>query len=439
MALNPRQILVELNRLAAGRRFCLAYSGGIDSHVLLHILATAVPALPVFRVIHINHGLNSDSVRWAEHCADICHEFGIAFKTMDVNVSDIETLGLEAAARQARYQSFKAELADDEVLLTAQHQQDQAETLFLQLLRGAGPKGLSAMWPETVVHGLSILRPLLCVAKDDIRHYAELHQLDWVDDPSNNDTQIKRNFLRQVVWPDLRQHWPAIDKTLSRSAEHCREATILLRDLAELDATTAVVAEGQLSLSELMSLSPERQRNLLRYVIEKQQLSLPSTIVLQRILNELCLAATDKLPEVTWPGAVVRRYRDVIYIGPEQALTSLPAEQRLSGMTDIELASGITLTWRRTTGKGLKLSVVDDGLMLRYRLGGEQIRLQGQAHRKALKTLFQEWGVPPWQRAQIPLLFSGSELVAVVGFAYAEAYAAGADELGCLPSVIKLN
>ncbi len=439
MALNPQQILVELNRLATGRRFCLAYSGGIDSHVLLHILANATPSLPNFRVIHINHGLNSASASWAEHCAAVCHEHGIAFKAISVTVADIDSLGLEAAARKVRYQAFSQELAADEVLLTAQHQQDQAETLMLQLLRGAGPKGLSAMWPETAHNGLSIFRPLLSVSKQAILDYAKLHQLTWVDDPSNHDTQIKRNYLRQKIWPQLQEYWPALDKTLSRSAEHCREAVVLMHELAEIDARTVIKEAGQLSLSALLALTPERQRNLLRYMIEKQGLTLPSTVILQRIVAEVCHAAVDKLPEVSWPGALIRRYRDTIYIDAEQAVESALTEQTLHGMAKLELDSGHTLLWQHVFGQGLKPSVVEDGLSLRYRQGGEKICLQGQAHHKSLKTLFQEWGVPPWQRKQIPLLFTGNELVAVVGYGYAEGYAANPDEQGCLPAVIKHN
>lgn len=439
MALNPQQLLVELNRLAAGRRFCLAYSGGVDSHVLLHVLANATPPLPSVRVVHINHGLNPDSADWAEHCADVCHQLGIAFKTITVTVTNIDTLGLEAAAREARYQAFSQELADDEVLLTAQHQQDQAETLFLQLLRGAGPKGLSAMWPETSNNGLCILRPLLSVSKQAIRDYAKLHQLAWVDDPSNNDTQIKRNYLRHHIWPELQDYWPALDKTLSRSAQHCREAVLLMHELAEIDAANVVKAKGQLALSALITLSPERQRNLLRYVIEQQGLTLPSTVILQRIIDEVCYAAADKLPEVNWPGVLVRRYRDTIYIDAEHAAESILTEQTLHGMASLELDAGHKLLWQHVHGQGLKALVVEEGLTLRYRQGGEKICLQGQTHHKSLKTLFQEWGVPPWQRAQIPLLFAGNELVAVVGYGYAEAYAANPDEQGCLPLVVKRN
>jgi tRNA(Ile)-lysidine synthase len=439
LALNPQQILVELNRLAAGRRFCLAYSGGIDSHVLLHILANATPTLSEFRVVHINHGLSPDAASWTEHCSQVCQALGVAFKAITVTVSDIDTQGMEAAARQARYQAFKTDLDDDEVLLTAQHQQDQAETLMLQLLRGAGPKGLSAMWPETSNYGLTILRPLLTVSKQEIRKYAELHQLEWVEDPSNDDARIKRNYLRQRIWPELQEQWPALDRILSRSAEHCRDATILLDELAEIDAKRVCPEAGQLSLSVLLDLSLERQRNLLRNVIEKQGLTLPSTVIIQRIINEVCHAAIDKVPEVRWPGAIVRRYRDTVYIQAEKIAESISAELQLSEMTELNLSSELTLVWQKTTGQGLKASSIQQGLSLRYRVGGEQIRLQGHRNHKSLKTLFQEWAVPPWQRKQVPLLFAGDELVAVVGYGYAEGYAVNTDEQGWLPSVIKRN
>lgn len=439
MALNPQQILVELNRLAAGRRFCLAYSGGIDSHVLLHILANATPSLPEFRVIHINHGLNRDAASWTEHCSKMCQALGVQFKALSVSVKDIDALGLEAAARQARYQAFSDELDADEILLTAQHQQDQAETLMLQLLRGAGPRGLSAMWPETNNNGLTILRPLLTVSKQEIRNYAELHQLEWVEDPSNNDARIKRNYLRQHIWPELQDHWPALDKTLSRSAEHCREAVVLMQELAEMDAKTVCPKPNQLSLSALLDVSPERQRNLLRLIIEKQGLTLPSTVILQRIIDEVCHAAADKLPEVRWPGTVVRRYRDSVYIDADNITEPLPTGLHVVGMDALNLSSEQILVWQKTAGQGLRASIIEQGLNLRYRSGGEQIRLQRHAHHKSLKTLFQEWGVPPWLREQIPLLFAGDELVAVVGYGYAEGYAANPDEQGWLPSVIKRN
>jgi tRNA(Ile)-lysidine synthase len=406
---------------------------------LLHLLAIIHhPQLPELRALHIDHGLHPDSAKWARHCADKAQALGMAFESIKVTVDNINELGLEAAARQARYHAFRFDLAEGEVLLTAQHQQDQAETLLLQLLRGAGPTGLSAMWPESDLDGLTIIRPLLSVSKAHILDYAQLHQLDWIEDPSNSDSTLNRNYLRNEIWPFLEKRWPSVTQTLSRSAAHCRETVALMQALAELDAGTVCNDDlDRLSVKALMSLPEPRQRNLLRYVIEQNGLSLPSTAVLQRIIDEVCKAAEDKSPLVTWPGAEVRRYRDSLHIDFAQTETGELGEIKLQGTGDVRLADNRVLKWRLMSGQGLKENVVNGRLTLKFREGGERIRLQGHSQHKSLKQLFQEWSVPPWQRQQIPLLFVEHELVGVVGYGYAEHYAADIGEKGWLPYLVE--
>ena len=435
MALNPQQILVDLTKLVADRSVCIAYSGGVDSHVLLHLLATTQQQhFTNIRAIHIDHGLHTESAQWTEHCASVAKQLNIAFKSIKVSVDDIDELGLEAAARQARYAAFEAALCGDEVLLTAQHQQDQAETLLLQLLRGAGPTGLSAMATESKLGKLTIIRPFLDETKNDILDYARLHQLNWLDDPSNTDLSLNRNHLRHQILPELEQRWPAVSKTFSRSADHCREAAELLADLARLDAEN-VCTDGYntLSIAALTQLPDPRQRNLLRFAIQQSGLPLPSSAILQRLIDEVCQAAEDKLPLVQWPGAEVRRYRDALVMSAEQFSHGELKTQLLNGTSDIELADGRWLRWQLRSGQGLKTNVVTGPLWLKFREGGEKIRLQGHAQHKSLKQLFQEWGVPPWQRQSVPLIFVDHELVAVVGYGYAEHYAADIGEKGWLP------
>lgn len=441
MALNPQQIIVELTQLAANRPVCIAYSGGVDSHVLLHILATnSNPQLPKLRAIHVDHGLDNDSDKWAKHCAEVAAAYDIEFEAIKVNVENIEEFGLEAAARRARYQAFHFALAEDEVLLTAQHQQDQAETILLQLLRGAGPTGLAAMRTETDLDGLSIIRPLLSESKIDILDYAELHQLDWIEDPSNADSKLNRNFLRHRIFPELEQRWPAVTKTFARSAQHCDEASVLLEDLAKLDAEVVCKNNSEhVLISQLLKLPEARQRNLLRYKIGQAGLTLPSTVVLQRIIDELCNSAEDKTPLVAWPGAEVRRYRDEIFILSANENKLDLGEYRIQGTTTVRLSDGYALKWQLTSGQGLKQHVLNAPLLMKFRQGGERIQLQGQAQHKSLKQLFQEWGVPPWKRQQIPLIFVDHELIAVIGYGYAEHYAADIGEKGWLPSVEPLQ
>lgn len=435
MSLNPQQCIVDLIKLVAGRPVCVAYSGGVDSHVLLHLLAnTHHPQLPAIRALHIDHGLHPESTGWAEHCRQIAEELRIEFESIRVNVEQIEESGLEAAARQARYHAFRYDLTADEVLLTAQHQDDQAETLMLQLLRGAGPTGLSAMWPETDIDGLTIVRPFLNFSKQELLEYAELHHLQWIDDPSNTDLSINRNYLRHAIWPHLTERWPAVSRTLSRSAEHCRETVELMRELGSLDARHVCPEQlGRLSITALSQLPRPRQRNLLRYALEQSGLSLPSAAILQRIIDEVIPAAEDRNPEVHWPGAMVRRYRDVIFLEPDRTEALDLGEIELRGSDEVNLPDGRLLKWRLESGKGLKQHVLNGPLLLKFREGGERIRLQGHAQHKSLKQLFQEWDVPPWQRQQIPLLFVDHELVAVVGYGYAEHYAADIGEKGWLP------
>jgi tRNA(Ile)-lysidine synthase len=305
---------------------------------------------------------------------------------------------------------------------------------LLQLLRGAGPAGLSAMRPETDIDGITVLRPLLGLSKSAILDYASLHHLDWIDDPSNQDTGINRNYLRHEVWPQLERRWPAAAQTISRAADHCDEALTLMQDLAREDAAQVCQTDGTLSVRALLLLSAERQRNLLRYQIERLGLPLPSTVILQRLINEVCLAGEDRTPLVSWPGVEVRRFRDGLYI--QAAATTEEPEPipiQIKGNAAVAIDEQRVLTWQPRSGQGLKQNVVNGGMTLKFRQGGERIRLQGQAQHKSLKQLFQEWGVPPWQRDRIPLLYVNGELVAVVGYGLAEGYAVHIGEKGWLP------
>ncbi len=434
MALNPQKIITEITTLAAGRSVCLAYSGGVDSHVLLHLLATTQhPQLTQIRAVHINHGLNTAAGEWAEHCADVTEKIGVPFSSINVDVKHIEHLGMEAAARKARYKALSKELSPDDVLVTAQHQHDQAETLLLQLFRGAGPLGLSAMWPESQSHNMTIIRPLLGVSKQDIIDYAELHQLSWIDDPSNENTDINRNYLRQTVWPVLQERWPSLEKTIARSAMHCQETSLLLAQLAEQDRDLCQSQSEDLSIAAVKRLPVERQRNLLRFMIEVAGYELPSTAILQRIIEDVINAAEDKMPVVRWSDVEVRRYRDALYVQASTNPESSSTEINFTGPAELVLSEGCTVKWQLTSGDGLKISVLNGDLTLRYRQGGEKIRLRGHPQHKSLKQLFQEWSVPPWKRSTIPLFFVGTELVAVVGYGYAEHYAAETGEKGWLP------
>ncbi|MFW5426529.1 MAG: tRNA lysidine(34) synthetase TilS [Methylophagaceae bacterium] len=417
---NLKASIEAIYSLANNKQIWIAYSGGIDSHVLLHLLATSEQAkLRPIQAIHIDHGLNPESPKWTQHCISVSAELGVELTTVKVNVADIDKLGLEAAARTARYNAFEQNLTENDVLLTAQHQQDQAETLLLQLFRGAGPKGLASMASQFQLGDTTVIRPFLTIKQNDILDYAQQHNLQWIEDPSNVETRWNRNYIRHKVLPEIEKRWPSVAKTISRSAENCAEASELLMALAEQDLA-AVGGDSSsefLSIPKLLALSPARCRNLIRHFIELKELALPSAAVLQRVIDEVCLAKKDSMPMMAYADVEIRRFQDKLYFMP--SLPDHDAAQIIecNSTDDLKINDYITLGWQQTDGQGLKEEFITAGLTIRFRQGGEQIQLPKQSHHKSLKHLFQEWAIPPWQRDRIPLLFSDDRLVAVVGYA----------------------
>ena len=414
---KPQALVDHIIQLCRGKRIWVAYSGGVDSHVLLHLLATSNhPDLSQISAVHIDHGLHDDSVMWQQHCKSVAEKLAVDFYSLRVQVEAIAELGLEAAARKARYAAFSKLLANTDVLLTAQHQRDQAETVLLQLLRGAGPYGLSAMAEQRHLGELDVVRPLLTTPKSVIMAYAANYQLHWLDDPSNLDNSLNRNYLRHIIWPEIQRRWPSADTTLSRSAQHCADASSVMTDVAVDDALQIgfSATEATFSIPALLRLSQARQRNVLRYLITRLEFSLPPTSVLQCVLEELCLAQQDAQPLISWSGVEVRRFRDKAYLmasnidqEPLQPLT-------INNISDIKVSDGCFLHWQQSDTSGIHLSSIEKGLELRYRQGGEKLLFHGQHH--SLKKLFQQWGIPPWQRDRVPLLFQDDELIAVVGY-----------------------
>ena len=414
----------------------VAYSGGVDSHVLLHLLASS-KALPIhcLKAIHIDHSLHDDSAQWAMHCAKVASTLGVDFQSIKVEVLNSHAMGVEAAARRVRYQAIAGKLSTQDIVLTAQHQEDQAETLLLQLLRGAGPKGLSAMASLSSLGEGQMMRPFLNTTQVEIMAYATEHKLDWIDDPSNSNNQFNRNYIRHEVWPLIIKRWPSASRLLSRSAQHCCEADTLLADLAKLDLAVVLGkgSENSLNIDGLLSLSIERCKNLLRYFIVSHQFSLPSATMLQRIIDEVCLSAEDSMPMIQWTGIQIRRYRgEIFFLKPQKPVNT--SHTFLCKTTErLKLFEDCFLTWLVVENMGISQAMFDDGLQVGFREGGEKIKLYGHQHHKSLKTLWQEWAIPPWERDRIPLLFYGNELIAVVGYGLCDQCELAAGEEGYLP------
>jgi tRNA(Ile)-lysidine synthase len=422
-----------LNSLPAARHYCVAYSGGVDSHVLLHLLATRADALPArLTAVHVDHQIQHQSGDWTLHCRAICEELGVAFECLQVDGRARPGESPEAAARRARYRALAAWLPKEAVLLTAQHQDDQAETLLLQLFRGAGPRGLAAMPALAPLGRGKMARPLLPYTRQIILDYAHQHKLCWVEDPSNDNLRYDRNLLRHQLMPLLRQHWPGIDRVLARAAGLQADQAELAQALAEVDlrACEPTGQPDQLDCSALQALDPARQRNLLRHWLEDNALSLPTHSVLEQLRNNEVNARSDASPCVRWPGAEVRRYRNRLY-----AMSPLPVPDPAARFTwdirqPLELPqAGGKLTAVPSTGCGLRVTE-NTSLEIRFRQGGEVLQPTGRHEHHRLKKLFQEWHVPDWERARVPLIYTGDVLVAVAGLCVCEGFQADSGEPG---------
>ncbi len=431
MNLTAEQLLEVLRSLPKAPCCHLALSGGLDSCVLLHLLAELRPRLPYeLRAIHVHHGLQTDADSWQVHCEKLCADYGIGLHTERLILSINRGDSLEAVAREARYRALAASMGEGDLLLTAQHQDDQAETLLLQLMRGSGPAGLAAMPLLARFEPGWLARPLLAYSREALEAYARHNELSWREDPSNRDQRFDRNFIRHQVMPLLRARWPAVSTTLSRAARFSGELLMLVKEEAEEDLANARHDESDtLSITALKQLSSIRLRNLLRHWISACGAPLPSSKKLVRIEGEAVHGRSDAVPLICWEGWEVRRYRDRLFLNPAQAvelpvqpLTWPDAEELIlpDGLGRIRVRPGVSgisaARWRQAE--------VD----VRFRDGGERCRLPGRSHHRPLKKLFQEWGVPPWERGRIPLVYLDGELAAVPGYCICQPYQARSGE-----------
>ena len=418
MSFNAKDLLqrlLELESLATPpKRYLIALSGGLDSTVLAHALAGARQQHgKALIAIHVDHRLHDDSRAWAEQCEQFATELGIEFLCEAVDVDVQAGDGPEAAARDARYMALAKHVSDGDWLLSAHHQDDQAETLMLNLLRGSGPAGLAGMRSMRQFSRGWLSRPLLGVSRDDLIAYATREKLRWIDDPSNEDVDFDRNFLRNEILPLITERWTGAVARISRSAELARDASNFLSELAQLDITSLGSVCNRLSVTGLRTLSTSRQLNLLRHAAKMSGLPVPATPQLLAIVEQLLPAREDAEPLVSWPGGEARRYRDTVYLQPNFSAADFEKGQPF-GDGEVRIGPGLgTLALGSGDWPGLSEAVVAQGLCLQRREGGEEIQLPGQAHTRKLKKLLQEEGILPWHRQQLPLIFSDGRLVAV--------------------------
>lgn len=402
----------------------IALSGGLDSCVLLHALA--VLGLPVnLRALHINHQISPNASRWQAHCEELCATLGIAFTAVKVEVKNTGR-GIEDAAREARYQVFGQYLQAGDYMFTAHHADDQAETLLLRLLRGTGPRGLAAMAQARPFAAGILYRPLLSFTRSQLEVYAEAHGLQWVTDESNSDDHYDRNYLRNQVIPLLRERWPAFTGKWQQTAELCAANEALVEELATQDLLLAglqpELVGTSVSLNYLAGLSLGRRHNLLRNWLRGQGLSTPEQAHLKQFEQQILRGRQDAETRVDWGNVSLRVYRERVYALPLADLPQIPVAAPAFGQ-QMALGGGYQLL--ATPGSALNKSCLQADLphlQIRFRQGGERCRPAGRAHSQTLKRLLQDYGVAPWLRESLPLVYSGEQLVAVADLWICEGY-----------------
>ncbi len=443
MASSRKSNSVDLARRLAGRlahlipphsTILIAYSGGVDSVVLLHLLHHLAQRNSwQLSALHVHHGISPDADAWAEFCEQRCSAYNISFHLERVDIGPLRDQGIEAAARQLRYQAFAKHQCD--FLALAHHADDQAETLLLQLLRGSGVRGASAM-PMLVQREVCWLRPLLQCTRAEIVTYAQQHHLSWIEDGSNADDSYPRNFLRHQVFPVLAQRFPAYRQTLARSVQHFAEASLLLDELAQLDATLAITGQT-LQVAALKQLSTARAKNLLRYFLQQRAAPMPQSVQLEDMLQQLCHARGDAELCISYADWEVHRYQGEVYIAP--ALPQLDSSLYLTWQGEASLywpALDTHIEFLATRGRGISLAKLRAAtISVRVRKGGEALRPHQRGTTRKLKNWLQEQRILPWLRDRAPLLFCGEELVCVPGAVAAE-FQTGADEEGVVMQVI---
>jgi tRNA(Ile)-lysidine synthase len=402
----------------------VAYSGGLDSTLLL-LLAERFARerqLPL-RALHVHHGLSPNADAWAEQCAAFCRQLGVPLQVARVQLNRGNGESLEAQARTARYGQLSAALAPGGWLLTAHHQDDQLETLLLALKRGAGPRGLAGILPSQPFGKGALLRPLLTVSRQDLAEAASEAGLSWVEDESNQDLSYDRNFLRQRVIPGLRARWPAIAQTAARSMALCAEQQALLEELAAEDWRLAGEGEA-LRIAPLHELSPARRNNLLRHWIRRQGGEMPARDQLARLWDELVLARPDANPQLNWGRVSCRRYQGLLHlVRPDLAPLTEQIPLVPDGLVTLPDRLG-SLQLKISTEGQLRLPEADEPLSIRFSVApGQTLTPQGRGGSRRLKKLWQEYGVPSWQRGRIPMIFYGETPAAALDLFICEGFA----------------
>lgn len=409
-------------------------SGGLDSSVLLHSLVNTIPSICV-TAVHINHGLSKYAGSWQEHSRRFCENLGVKYIAESIIVTP-DGHGLEQAAREARYRIFEDIIRDGDVLLLGHHMDDQIETFLYRVMRGSGPKGLGGMPSKRAVGKGQLIRPLLKILRTDLERYATENKITWVEDDTNDLDHFDRNYIRNRVIPILADRWPDYRARLTSTSELNAQSNSLTKSVAEQDLASLKIKDERagwsLRLTTFNQLHSERQKNVLRYWAELKDLPVPKSKAIKEIIAAVINSRIDASPKVCVQNTQYRRYSDRLYLLDNTRMPNdhicreRPHTWRLSEIISFENSK---LSAVPTKDEGLRASLTDT-VNITFRQGGERCRPLGRSHSNSLKKCFQEFGLEPWWRNSVPLIFIDGELVAVADFWICEGWQAAVGESG---------
>ena len=396
-----------LSKITGVTKLHVGFSGGVDSHALLVIAAELKQAghIKELQAIHINHSINPDSELWAEHCKKIAHSLDVPCKVVTVKLPS--TANLEHNARVARYEEFSKIVHKDEALLLAHHLDDQVETILMRLFKGTGATGICGMKEITTIADLKIIRPLLDVPKDTLLDFAKKQQLEYITDPSNKDCDLDRNYIRHNIIPSIKARWPNAPGNITRSVAHIVGQEEYISDYCHA-ILQKISDANKLSISALADYSQPEQQMLIRAWIIKHNTYAPSTATLQQIFQELIHAKVDRNPVIKIKDIELRRFKQHIYLLAHKPQTGYIPELIWPQDQKTIYIPAIDKILQRNNSSRIDFTI-------RFRKGGEKITGAKDEHSKTLKNFMHENEIPPWERNTIPLIYSGDELVCVVG------------------------
>lgn len=398
------------------KHIVVALSGGIDSVVLLDAVKRLSSSNVKISAVHVHHGLSDAADEWLAFCQKLCQQYQITFYAEKVRLTDMDK-GIEAAAREARYQALAKYVEPNTLLLTAQHQDDQCETLLLALKRGSGVRGLAGMPPELPFRQGLLLRPLLNVTRSAIEGYAKLHSLSWVEDASNRDDKFDRNFLRLEVLPKLNQRWQGFSGNVARTANLCQQANQLLDEIASQDLAQVSQQKDKLCLNNLREMSTPRINNVLRMWLRQFQLEMPSQQVMEQIVAQMLQGKIDSDPLIVLGRFSLRRYQQSLYlVSDEKEMSKSHFSWSMSKPLALGDRLGSLVISPGIAHQSLRKPLQDELVTVRFVIPGSiKSWPLGRDKRRSVKKLMQEYQVPTWQRKMIPFIFYGENLVAAVG------------------------